>query len=131
MSSFNFKNTLFAVALAAQTVLSGPLFPRQTNDSQVETIVGVDLQLPATAFGASIEGAAVNSKGDIFAADYRGGGQVASSAYGFISQVDGGTANILDDAVNPYFVASPEGVSKPPLLAGARFRKGDELLLTG
>ena len=94
-------------------------------------LTGVDLQLPVTAFGGAIEAAAVNAKGDVFAADFVGGAANASSAFGFFSQVEGGTANVLDLNVNPLFTASPDGVAKPPLIAGARFLPEDQLLLTG
>jgi hypothetical protein len=97
----------------------------------VQTVDGVDLQLPATAFGGAIEGAAVNARGDVFAADFIGSGAAASTAFAFFSQVEGGTANVLGSNINPIFTASQAGVAKPPLLAGARFLPGNRLLLTG
>lgn len=97
----------------------------------VPTVNGTDLQLPATAFGGAIEGAAVNAQGDVFAADFAGSGAAASTAFGFFSQVEGGTAKVLDLNLNPRFTASQDGLAKPPLLAGARFLPGDRLLLTG
>jgi hypothetical protein len=100
-----------------------------TESAQI--VDGVDLQLPATAFGGAIEGAAVNARGDVFAADFIGGGAAASTAFGVFSQVEGGTANVLGPNINPLFTASQDGVAKPPLLAGARFLPGNKLLLTG
>jgi hypothetical protein len=97
----------------------------------VPIVDGIDLQLPATAFGGAIEGAAVNAQGDVFAADFTGSGATASTAFGFFNQVEGGTANVLDLNVNPLFTASQDGVAKPPLLAGARFLPKNRLLLTG
>jgi hypothetical protein len=67
----------------------------------------------------------------VFAADFRAGGQAPSSAYGILNQFEGGVNKTLGESVNPLFVASQDDVPNPPLLAGARFRKGDELLLTG
>jgi hypothetical protein len=100
--------------------------------SGAPTVTGVDLQLPTTAFGGAIEGAAVNGRGDVFAADFVGGGAAASTAFGFFNQVDGGTAHVLDLDVNPLFTASQDCMAnKTPLIAGARFLPDGQLLLTG
>ena len=97
----------------------------------VEVVTGDELQLPSSAFGGAIEGAAVNAKGDVFAADFLGSGAAASSAFGFFNQVEGGTTNVLDLKINPFFTASQEGRAKPPLIAGARFQPDGRLFLTG
>ena len=97
----------------------------------VSTVTGVDLQLPPTAFGGAIEAAAVNSNGDVFAADFRASGAAASMAFAFFNQVEGAAANIFDFNANPFFTVSKDGVANPPLLAGARFLPGDRLLLAG
>lgn len=97
----------------------------------VPTVTGVDLQLPPNAFGGQIEGAAVNAKGDVFAADFRASGAEANMAFAFFNQVEGAGANILDFNANPFFTVSKDGVANPPLLAGARFLRGNQLLLAG
>lgn len=95
----------------------------------VQTVEGVDLQLPTAAFGGSIEGAAVNPQGDVFAVDFRAAGAEANKAFGFFHETEGGTANILDLTVNPIFNVSLEGVADSPLINGARFLKDGGLLI--
>lgn len=119
----------FAALTTAQINTASPY--RKTEFVHVPILIGVDLKLPPNAFGSAIEGVAVNTKGDVFAADFRGRGQAASSAYAIFNQVEYGITKILDESVNPFFVAVQDDVANPPLLAGARFRREDELLLTG
>lgn len=97
----------------------------------VPTVDGVDLELPATAFGGAIEGAAVNAQGDVFATDFVGSGAAASMAFGFFHRVQDGTASVLDLNVNPRLTAAQGEVAKLPLLNGARFLPADRLLLAG
>lgn len=99
------------------------------NADTVQTVEGVDLQLPATAFGGGIEGAAVNAQGDVFAVDYRAAGAGNNKAFGFFNKAEGGTESVLDLAVNPIFNVSAEGVVDPPLINGARFLKDGRILI--
>lgn len=95
----------------------------------VQTVEGVELQLPATAFGGGIEGAAVNAQGDVFAVDYRAAGAGPNKAFGFFTKTEGGTDAVLDLAANPIFNASAEGVANPPLINGAKFLKDGRILV--
>lgn len=128
MAGLLIVTSLFGAALSSSiTIRQG----EPAAGGGVTTVTGVDLKLPATAFGGGIEAAAVNSKGDVFAADFRGGGAAASTAFAFFNQADGAGAKILDPNVNPPVTVTQNGVANPPLLAGARFLPGDQLLLAG
>lgn len=103
-----------------------------TENLPLTAATGVNVPLPTNAFGGGIEGAAVNAKGDVFAADYRGeSGAQPNHAFAFFNQVDGAGANVLDLNANPFFVVTDDGVANKPLLAGARFLPDNRLLLAG
>ncbi len=99
--------------------------------STPENMSGVDLKLPGGAFGAAIEGAAVDAQGNIFAADFTRDAAAASNTFAILNQVDGGTTKILDKNINPFFNLPQGGLSKLPLIAGARFLSSGRVLLAG
>ncbi|ERF71483.1 hypothetical protein EPUS_00472 [Endocarpon pusillum Z07020] len=119
-----FVRLLIAASFSLATAQNGS-YPSNT----VQIVKGVDLQLPPTAFGGGIEGAAVNAQGDVFAVDYRAAGAGPNKAFGFFSETEGGTESVLNLAANPIFNASTEGVANPPLINGARFLKDGRILI--
>lgn len=109
--------SLFTCALSTPVPQISPSEVRST----VPTVTGINLNI--VGFGASIEAAAVNAVGDIFAADFEGSGEAPSTAYGVLLPSESGIQN-------PFFVA-PNNTGKTPLLAGARFLKDGRVLLAG
>lgn len=115
----------------------GALLPRQvySPESRVPTVTATAISLPTAAFGSSIEGAAVNANGGLFAADFRAGNLTPSSSYGYFFERQVGATNVLDLSENPIFNAGAnnanETAENPPLLAGARFLRNGSLLVTG
>lgn len=93
-------------------------------------VTAVPLDLPAGAFGGAIEGAAVSAAGDVYAADYRGGGAPPSTAVGLVYQADGRTDRVRDPARASRVVVGQGRLPARPLIAGGRFLPGGDLLLT-
>lgn len=125
---------LASVAGRCSAACTGPVatpLPAVTpSPAVIPEVTAVPLDLPAGAFGAAIEGAAVNAAGDIYAADYRGGGAPPSSAVGLVLQGDRGTGRVWDPARASLVVITQGDAPTPPLVAGGRFLPDGGLLLT-
>ncbi|GAB0489254.1 hypothetical protein MMPV_000471 [Pyropia vietnamensis] len=96
----------------------------------VPEVIAEALDLPAGAFGGSIEGAAVNAAGDVYAADFQGGGAPPSTAVGLVMQGDRGTERVRDPVQASRVVLSQGALPSRPLVAGGRFLPDGGLLLT-
>lgn len=112
---------------------SGSPAPRWTpaaTATPVPEVTAEALDLPAGAFGGSIEGAAVNAAGDVYAADYQGGRAPPSTAVGLVFQGDFGTERVRDPVRASRVVLSQGALPARPLVAGGRFLPDGGLLLT-
>ncbi|KAI9799250.1 MAG: hypothetical protein M1833_004128 [Piccolia ochrophora] len=88
--------------------------------------------LPPNTFGPMIEAAAVNSKGDVFAGNFTGDKKITDFTYAIAFKADSkdSAAFVADAKNNPVFKAlQSDGLEKAPLINGARFVRGDKLLI--
>lgn len=122
--------TPFPAVAPTSTVAPSPAATPTATAAPVPEVTAVPLYPPAGAFGGAIEGAAVNAAGDVYAADYRGGGAPPSTAVGLVLQGDGGTERVRDPARASRVVVAQGEAPATPLVAGGRFLLNGDLLLT-